>query len=223
MSARRVALVLASSTGGIGRHVASLAAGLVSLGDEVTVFGPAATGEHFDFAGTGATFVAVEMPTGEGAARPPDPAQTSPVTSMTLGPERPGNPATPTELGPDGRGEAARTLRAEEAGVGAAVRALRRRLRDWRPDVVHAHGLRAGLVADAARRGPLLLGARATVPLVVTWHNAVLADGLRGRVLGFAERRVARAADVTLGASTDLVARARSSARAVARPLTVRS
>ena len=57
MSARRVALVLASSTGGIGRHVASLAAGLVSLGDEVTVFGPAATGEHFDFAGTGKPIV----------------------------------------------------------------------------------------------------------------------------------------------------------------------
>lgn len=170
MSARRVALVLASSTGGIGRHVASLAAGLVALGDDVTVFGPAATTVHFDFAGTGAAFVAVEMPTGERAAQ---------------------------------------ATRAEQTGVPAAVRALRRALREWRPDVVHAHGLRAGLVADAARRGPLLLAARTTAPLVVTWHNTVLADGLRGRVLGLAERRVARAADVTLGASTDLVARAR--------------
>jgi glycosyltransferase involved in cell wall biosynthesis len=198
MSARRVALVLASSTGGIGRHVASLAEGLVALGDDVTVFGPAATGEHFDFAGTGAEFVAVEMPTGERAARPAAAAApVYPATSTKLGDREAGNPATPM------------TSRSEEVGMPAAVRALRRALREWRPEVVHAHGLRAGLVAAAARRGPLLLGARAAVPLVVTWHNAVLAGGLHGRVLGFAERRVARAADVTLGASNDLVARAR--------------
>src|SRR2546430_16665658 len=48
----------------------------------------------------------------------------------------------------------------------------------------------------------------AGVPFVVTWHNAVLASGLRGAVHRMLERRVARLADVTLGASTDLVARA---------------
>ena len=41
-----------------------------------------------------------------------------------------------------------------------------------RADVVHAHGLRAGL---RRRAGP-----PAPAPLVVTWHNAVLAGGLRG-------------------------------------------
>ncbi|MFE2430028.1 glycosyltransferase family 4 protein [Streptomyces sp. NPDC059373] len=70
-------------------------------------------------------------------------------------------------------------------------------------DVVHAHGLRAGLLASLA------LGGRRT-PLVVTWHSAVLADGARARLLALLERRVSRAADVVLGASSDLVDRART-------------
>jgi glycosyltransferase involved in cell wall biosynthesis len=147
-----VALVLASSTGGIGRHVASLAAGLVTAQATVTVYGPAATDERFGFsARAGADFVPLEIP-------------------ANLHPR-------------DAR----------------AVTALRRAWAGRRPDVVHAHGLRAGLVAAAAR------SAR---PLVVTWHNALLAAGLRGRAYRFAERYLARSADVTLGASTDLVARA---------------
>ncbi len=48
----------------------------------------------------------------------------------------------------------------------AAVATLRRAWRETPPDVIHAHGLRAGLVAALAR--PEL------VPLVVTWHNAIL-------------------------------------------------
>ncbi|MEX2290852.1 MAG: glycosyltransferase family 4 protein [Mycobacteriales bacterium] len=44
----RVLLVLATSTGGVGRHVASLAAGLVARGYRVTVAGPASSGELFD-------------------------------------------------------------------------------------------------------------------------------------------------------------------------------
>lgn len=39
----RVLLVLATSTGGVGRHVASLAAGLEALGHDVTVAGPASS------------------------------------------------------------------------------------------------------------------------------------------------------------------------------------
>jgi glycosyltransferase involved in cell wall biosynthesis len=148
----RVALVLASSTGGIGRHVAALTAGLLARGATVTVCAPAATQARLDFAGTGAEFVPVEIP------------------------------ASPTPRD------------------ATAVRVLRRALARYRPDVVHAHGLRAGLVAGWARP--------AEVPLVVTWHNAVLAGGLKGRLLGLVERRVAGAADVTLGASADLVARA---------------
>jgi glycosyltransferase involved in cell wall biosynthesis len=149
----RVALVLASSTGGIGRHVASLSAGLVAgAGVEVTIYGPADTERQFGFTGSGARFVPVEIPP---SPQPRD---------------------------------------------AAAVRTLRRALRADPPDVVHAHGLRAGLVAALARP--------AGCPLVVTWHNQVLAQGLRGRVYRQVEGYVARAAEVTLGASGDLVERA---------------
>ncbi|MER5458880.1 glycosyltransferase family 4 protein [Micromonospora sp. NPDC002389] len=80
-----------------------------------------------------------------------------------------------------------------------AITALRRALAGEQVAVVHAHGLRAGLVAVIARPA---------APLVVTWHNAVLAGGLRGSLSRWAEKMVARGARVTLGASADLVARA---------------
>ncbi|MEJ3748031.1 glycosyltransferase family 4 protein [Actinomycetes bacterium KLBMP 9797] len=144
-----VALVLASSTGGIGQHVASLARGLVAGGATVTVCGPPDTEERFHFTATGARFAAVEIP--------PNPRLT------------------------DAR----------------AIGALRRAIGPV--DVVHAHGLRAGFVAALVRPRP---------PLVVTWHNAMLAGGLKGAASRVLERVVARAARVTLGASDDLVARA---------------
>jgi glycosyltransferase involved in cell wall biosynthesis len=146
-----VAVVLASSTGGVGQHVRSIARGLTAAGATVLVCGPAATQDQFDFTGVGARFTPVEIP------------------------------ASPTPA--DGR----------------AVAALRRALADTPVEVVHAHGLRAGLVAALARPA---------VPLVVTWHNAVLAGGLRGRLSRLAERIVARSARVALGASADLVERA---------------
>ncbi|MGY1826109.1 MULTISPECIES: glycosyltransferase family 4 protein [unclassified Blastococcus] len=84
-----------------------------------------------------------------------------------------------------------------------AVRALRRALAGT--DLVHAHGLRAGLVAAAARR---LAGG--TVPLVLTLHNALPdGGGLRRRVLQRAEQATVRAADVVLAASADLAENAR--------------
>jgi glycosyltransferase involved in cell wall biosynthesis len=146
-----VALVLASSTGGVGQHVASLVRGLVKAGCRVVVCGPTATDELFGFSVAGADFVPVEIP------------------------------ASP---GPQDSG---------------AVRALRRALTGRAVDVVHAHGLRAGLVAALARQ---------PAPLVVTWHNAVIAKGLRGQASLLAERVVARSAALTLGASEDLVTRA---------------
>jgi glycosyltransferase involved in cell wall biosynthesis len=146
-----VALVLASSTGGVGQHVASLARGLVAAGSEVLVCGPAATDELFGFSAAGATFAPVEIPANPGA---------------------------------------------QDAG---AVRQLRSALAGRAVGIVHAHGLRAGFVALLARPG---------VPLIVTWHNAVLAKGLRGHASALVERIVARGATLTLGASDDLVARA---------------
>jgi len=45
----RILLVLATSTGGVGRHVQSLATGLAELGVQVTVAGPVASAEVFAF------------------------------------------------------------------------------------------------------------------------------------------------------------------------------
>ncbi|MGW2253723.1 glycosyltransferase family 4 protein [Kitasatospora sp. NPDC001660] len=77
-------------------------------------------------------------------------------------------------------------------------------------DVVHAHGLRAGLLSDLAlRTAGRFPGLRPETPLVVTSHHALLATGMERRLQRLMERRVARAADLVLGASSDLVARAR--------------
>ncbi len=160
-TAIRVALVLGSSTGGIGAHVASLVAGLPDRGIDVTVFAPEATGRQFRFAESGARFVPLEIP------------------------------ATP---------------RASDAPI---VFTLRRALHTQPSDVIHAHGLRAGMIASLASRTGGPLAARSGVPLVVTWHNAVLGAGLRGMAYRGIERYVARSATVILGASDDLVQRAR--------------
>jgi glycosyltransferase involved in cell wall biosynthesis len=69
-------------------------------------------------------------------------------------------------------------------------------------DVVHAHGYRAGMAALRDRSH--------LKPLVVSWHNAVIAPGPRGLVMKLGQRLVARGADVTLGASSDLVELAKS-------------
>jgi glycosyltransferase involved in cell wall biosynthesis len=133
----RIALVLTASTGGIGRHVASVVTRLVQRGHAVRIYSPA---------------------------------------------------------------ETSRTQRLDD--LGADVRPLSRLGRLAGANVVHAHGYKAGAIA---------LGATTLrpVPLVVTWHNAVLGQGwsaVGGRLL---QRLVARGADLTLGASTDLVVEAR--------------
>ncbi len=151
----RVALVLGTSTGGIGHHVRSLAARLVEAGDDVLVAAPAGTLQRFGFERVGAAVAEVEI-------------GTSPRPRRDL----------------------------------AASRALRALVTDR--EVVHAHGLRAGFIAVAA-----LHGVTPRTGLVVTWHNAVLGVGARRQVLVALERVVARSADVTLGASLDLVERAR--------------
>jgi glycosyltransferase involved in cell wall biosynthesis len=66
-------------------------------------------------------------------------------------------------------------------------------------DVIHAHGVRAGAQAALAGAGPL----------VVTWHNAPLGGPLRRAVHTGLERVCARRAVLVLGASDDLVVRAR--------------
>ncbi|MCB5167057.1 glycosyltransferase family 4 protein [Streptomyces bambusae] len=69
-------------------------------------------------------------------------------------------------------------------------------------DIVHAHGLHAGMRAALALRGR-------RAPLVVTWQAGPAADGPLGQLTRMLERRVARAAAVVLGTSSDQVDRAR--------------
>ena len=153
---RRVALVLATSTGGVGQHVRMLAAGLRATGDAVAVFGPQATEDLFGFRAAGAAFAPVEIAAG------PEPV----------------------------------------ADIRALVR-MRRLVR--RADVVHAHGLRAGLLAALALRTLL-----ARPALVVTLHNVVLDAGRRARAYEILEPIVVRNADVVLGVSADIEERART-------------
>jgi glycosyltransferase involved in cell wall biosynthesis len=85
---------------------------------------------------------------------------------------------------------------ASAPGLGA-WRALRRA--GLAHDVVHAHGIRASAAA-ALTRAPAL---------VATWHNAPLGGRGRRDTHALLERLAARGAAVTLGASEDLVDRAR--------------
>jgi len=99
-----------------------------------------------------------------------------------------------------------------------AIRRLRRLLAAWRPDVAHAHGLRAGALTAIA-----LIFVRPTVyhprpALVVTVHNAPPAGGATGAVYRVLERIVAGSADSVLCVSPDLEERMRAAgARRVGR------
>jgi glycosyltransferase involved in cell wall biosynthesis len=133
----KIAQLLTASTGGIGRHVASIAPRLEQRGHQIRVFCPKATAEIQGF----------------------------------------------RELGLD-----VWPLASLRRFVGA--------------DLVHAHGLKAGWLG-------LPIAWMFSVPLVVTWHNAILGDGLAPTAVRQMQRAVAMGADLTLAASSDLVAQAR--------------
>lgn len=109
----------------------------------------------------------------------------------------------PAETGPahDFTGVGARFAPLQARTETGALAELRARCAD--ADLVHAHGVRAGVLAT------LVLTGRRRVPLVVTWHARAHAPGGRARLAALLERRVARAARVVLGASSELVERAR--------------
>jgi glycosyltransferase involved in cell wall biosynthesis len=88
---------------------------------------------------------------------------------------------------------------------------LRRLLLATRPDVVHAHGMRAGAFAALALRFTARIRSpRGKRPgLVVTVHNAPPAGLRAGTIYGLLERIVARQADVVLCVSSDLSDRMR--------------
>ncbi|SDD20615.1 Glycosyltransferase involved in cell wall bisynthesis [Geodermatophilus telluris] len=158
LAGRRVAEVLATSTGGVGTHLRSVLPALAGAGAAVTVCGPAATDALFGFSAA-AAFRPVEISAG---------------------------------LDPLADARAVPALRRAAAGA----------------DLVHAHGLRAGLVAALAVRATARRAPRR--PLVVTLHNALPErSGPLRRLLAQAERATVRAADVVLAASGDLAANAR--------------
>jgi glycosyltransferase involved in cell wall biosynthesis len=154
---RRIAEVLATSAGGVGRHVRSLVAPVAAAGADVRVCGAPATEALFGFSAVGADFRPVGISAG---------------------------------LAPVADARAVRQLRAALDGV----------------DLVHAHGLRAGLVAAAARG----LSGERDRPLVLTLHNALLREaGPARRVLAAVEALTIRSADLVLAVSSDLAANAR--------------
>jgi glycosyltransferase involved in cell wall biosynthesis len=98
-------------------------------------------------------------------------------------------------------------VHALDVGAPAALGALRRALRRAGADVVHAHGIKAGAAVNAASIGM----PRARRPRrVVTLHNAMPAHGMRARITVCVEAMAVRPADVVLGASADLVDRAKA-------------
>lgn len=132
----KIAQLLTASTGGIGRHVGSIAPRLEQRGHQVRVFCPKDTAEAQGFRQLG--------------------LDVWPLTSL-------------------------------RRFTGA--------------DLVHAHGIKAGWLG-------LPIAWLFKVPLVVTWHNAVLGEGLAPAAVRQTLRAVALGADLTLGASRDLVAQA---------------
>jgi glycosyltransferase involved in cell wall biosynthesis len=89
----------------------------------------------------------------------------------------------------------------------AAVLRLRRLLARHAPDVVHAHGLRAGAAAAFALAGPRVRRPRPA--LLVTVHNSAPPGTVSGAVYLVLERLSARQADAVLCVSADLAGRMR--------------
>jgi glycosyltransferase involved in cell wall biosynthesis len=90
-----------------------------------------------------------------------------------------------------------------------AIRRLRRLIAAWRPDVVHAHGLRAGALAAIAAAFVRPSVHAAGPALIVTVHNAPAAGGLTGAIYRVLELIVARRAESVLCVSEDLEQRMR--------------
>jgi glycosyltransferase involved in cell wall biosynthesis len=91
-----------------------------------------------------------------------------------------------------------------------AITRLRRLLRAWRPDAVHAHGLRAGALTAIAVAFIRPTAYDPKPALIVTVHNAPPAGGMTGAVYRVLELIVARNADSVLCVSADLEQRMRA-------------
>jgi glycosyltransferase involved in cell wall biosynthesis len=194
MTRLRICYVLATAAAGTGYHAAMLAEGAEERGMSVAVFGPSATLTRF--------FPGAPVPAGAGDAS-----------------ENEGG-GSGAGAGPGGIRFGAVEIadRPRPGRDASAVRRLRRLLATEDPQVVHAHGTRAGAFAALAL-GPRGRGPAGLVPaLVVTMHNAPPRGLAAGLVYRGLERVVARRADAVLCASPDLAERMeRLGARGVAR------
>jgi glycosyltransferase involved in cell wall biosynthesis len=131
------------------------------------------------------------------------PAQTDGDFAFSAGTESPGSTAAPVGFTAVEIADRPRLLHDLRA-----IARLRRLFQAWQPDVVHAHGLRAGAltaIAVAFARTP-----GGGPALVVTVHNAPPASGVTGAVYRVLELIVARNADSVLCVSPDLEDRMRA-------------
>jgi glycosyltransferase involved in cell wall biosynthesis len=174
----RIAYVLGTTAGGTGPHVAMLARGCAARGMAVRVFGPQQAGRRY-FPGPG------QGPAGADEGAPGHGG---------------GGPRGPGDGGAPGFAVVPMSDRPRPVHDLIAVLRLRRLLRDWRPDVVHAHGLRAAAFAALAQPRR---------PLVVTVHNAPPAGGAARAVHSALERLAARRSAAVTWVSGDLAARMR--------------
>jgi glycosyltransferase involved in cell wall biosynthesis len=218
----RIAYVLGTTAGGTGPHVAMLARGCAARGMAVRVFGPAETGRRY-FPGmsqAGGTGRDAGAPgggrvggSGEDAGAPGDgesggagnearAPRAGPADGDARAPGAGEDAGAPGDGRPPGFVTVEMADRPRPGRDLAAVLRLRRLLRDWAPDVVHAHGLRAGAFAALAL-------ARLPGPLVVTVHNAPPATGPGRLVHALLERLTARRAEAVTWVSADLGARMR--------------
>jgi len=201
-----VSYLAASTAGGTGRHVLMLAGGCAARGAAVTVYGPPALGQQAARGnagpatgrpGTAGPAIGGPAAAGTAATRPgvAGPATARPATGGPARDEQPGWRFVPVDIAH--RPRPARDI--------AAVARLRRLLARDRPQVLHAHGLRAGAVAALALAGR----SRGRPALVVTVHNAAPPGRLAAAVYAGLELIVARRADAVLAVSGDLAARLR--------------
>jgi glycosyltransferase involved in cell wall biosynthesis len=187
---RRVTLVLGASTGGMGTHARTLAAGLANRGIAVSVAGPHSVDARFSFSALPTvSFSPVEI---LGRPRAGDIAGILRVRRLLLRPAH----STSQAL------ESAPHRHQRDGGQAGR-------------HVAHAHGLRAGALTVLA----LLLARRSQRPaVVVTVHNAPQNAGPARTVYRLLERVVALGADLVLCVSPDLERRMHAAgARHVAR------
>ena len=96
----------------------------------------------------------------------------------------------------------------------ATIARLRRLLGAWRPEVVHAHGLRAGALTALAVAVIRPTAYNTRPALIVTVHNAPPDRGVNGAIYRVLEKIVARSADSVLCVSADLEQRMAGGGRA---------